>query len=132
MCSTINAHRLVAVLRFCGAAGGIFGVWMVLAALAALAEPTDRVTAFGPQANLMQAIGASDVRILNAGRGFVIVQGRTAGFVTRLYRAGAWVVFPGGLGACGASDPSARNQSRTDRMGARRNTRLWQSHTTPT
>ena len=106
MFSTIDAPRSFAVLRFCGAAGGILAIWMVIAGFAALAEPTYTVTVFGPQAVLAQAIRASDVQLLNAGRGFVIVRGRTSGFVRALYSAGAWGVLPGGIGECGAASLS--------------------------
>jgi hypothetical protein len=104
MFSTISARRLIAVLRFCGAAGGILVIWLVMAGLAAFAEPTSTVTVFGPQAVLAQAVKASDVQLLNAGRGFVIVRGRTNGFVRALYSAGAWGVLPGGIGECGAAN----------------------------
>jgi hypothetical protein len=106
MFSTISAHRTVAVLRFCGAAIGILSIWIVIAGFAALAEPTSTVTVFGPQAVLTQAVRTSDVQLLNAGRGFVIVRGRTGGFVRALYSAGAWGVLPGGIGECGAANLS--------------------------
>jgi len=108
MSSTIDRHRPFAVLRFCGAACGVLSIWMVVAGLAALTEPTSTVTVFGPQAQLMQAIRSSNVELLNAGRGFLIVRGRTAGFVRALYSAGAWAVLPGGIGACGSADLSGR------------------------
>jgi D-serine dehydratase len=104
MFSTIDASRLFALLRFGGAAGGILAIWTAIAGLAALAEPTSTVTIFGPQTALMQAIKTSDVQLLNAGRGFMIVQGRTSGFVGALYSAGAWAVLPGGIGACASAN----------------------------
>jgi hypothetical protein len=103
MFSTIDARRSFAVLRFCGAAGGILGLWMGVAGLAAFAEPTSTVTIFGPQAALIRAVSRSDVELLNAGHGFMIVRGHAAGFVKALYVAGVWTVLPGGIGACGAS-----------------------------
>jgi hypothetical protein len=112
MSSTIDRHRPFAVLRFCGAASGVLVIWMVVAGLAALTEPTSTVTVFGPQAKLIQAVQSSDVELLNAGRGFLIVHGRTAGFVRALYSAGAWAVFPGGIGACASADLSDRTRSR--------------------
>jgi hypothetical protein len=108
MSSTIDAPRLFAVLRFCGAAVGVLAIWMLVAGLAALAEPTSTVSAFGPQAKLLQAVTSSDVELVNAGRGFMVVRGRSAGFVRTLYSAGAWAVLPGGIGACGAANLSAR------------------------
>jgi hypothetical protein len=110
MSSTIDRHRPLAVLRFCGAACGVLLIWMVVAGLAALTEPTPTVTVFGPQAKLMQAIRSSDVELINAGPGFFIVRGRTAGFVKALYSTGAWVVFPGGIGACASAALSGRTR----------------------
>ena len=112
MSSTIDRQRPLAVLRFCGAACGVVVVWTVVAGLAALTEPTSTVTVFGPQAKLMQAIRSSDVDLLNAGPGFLMVRGRTAGFVGALYSAGAWAVLPGGIGACASADLSGRTRSR--------------------
>jgi hypothetical protein len=111
MSSTIEASRPLAVARFFGAAIGVLAIWLFIAGVAALAEPTSTVTAFGPQANLLQAINASDVELLNAGRGFMVVRGRTAGFVRALYTGGAWAVLPGGIGACSAADLSAKTSS---------------------
>jgi hypothetical protein len=92
---------------------------MVVAGLAALAEPTSTVTVFGPPAKLMQAIRSSDVELVNAGRGFLIVRGRTAGFVKSLYSAGAWAVLPGGIGGCGADlDPKVFSISRRTRTAS--------------
>jgi hypothetical protein len=112
MFSTIDARRSFTVLRFCGAAAGILGLWMVVAGLAAFAEPTSTVTIFGPQAALMRAASRSDVELLNAGRGFMIVRGHAAGFVRSLYVAGAWAVLPGGIGACGSSFYAGARVSR--------------------
>lgn len=109
MCSTIDAR---CVLRFSGAAAGILAIWAGIAGLAAFAEPTSTVTVFGPQSTLMQAIRSADVQILDAGQGFVIVRGRTSGFVGALYSGGAWAVLPGGIGACGEVKFSKRNQAR--------------------
>jgi hypothetical protein len=111
MSSIIDAPRPCAVLRFCGAAIGVLAIWMLVAGLAAFAEPTSTVTAFGPQATLLQAVNSSDIELLNAGRGFMVVRGRTAGFVRTLYAAGAWAVLPGGIGACGAANLSAPQTS---------------------
>jgi hypothetical protein len=111
MSSTIDAPCPFAVLRFCGAAIGVLAIWILVAGLAALAEPTSTVTAFGPQAKLLQAVNTSDVELLNAGRGFMVVRGRTDGFVRALYSAGAWAVLPGGIGACGAANLSAKTSS---------------------
>jgi hypothetical protein len=108
MSSTIDTRRWFAVLRFCGAAGFVLGVWLAIATLAAFAEPTATVTALGPRAKLLQAVKTSDVEFVNAGPGFIIVRGRTNGFVRALYAGGAWAVLPGGIGACGAADLSGR------------------------
>jgi len=113
MFSTIDAHRSFAVLRFCGAAMGILAIWMAIAGLGGLAEPTFTVTAFGPQGTLMRAISVADVQLLDAGRGFVVVRGGAAGFVRALYSAGAWAVLPSGIGACGAANLSARSLPTT-------------------
>jgi hypothetical protein len=111
MSSTIDEPRPFAVARFVGAVIGVLGIWMLIAGLAALAEPTSTVTAFGPQAKLLRAVNASDVELVNAGRGFMVLRGRTNGFVKALYAAGAWAVIPGGIGACGAANLSAKTSS---------------------
>jgi hypothetical protein len=111
MSSTIDASKALDVARFLGAAIGVLGIWMFVAGLAALAEPTSTVTAFGPQARLLRAVNAADVELVNAGRGFMVVRGRTNGFVKALYAAGAWAVIPGGIGACGAANLSAKTSS---------------------
>jgi hypothetical protein len=119
MSSIIDAPRPLAALRFCGAAGGVLVIWTVVAGLAALAEPTSTVTVFGPPAKLVQAIRISDVDLIDAGRGFLIVRGRTAGFVKTLYSAGAWAVLPGGIGGCGAAvDPKVLSMSRRTRTAS--------------
>jgi hypothetical protein len=41
----------------------------------------------------------------------MIVRGRSSGFVRALFAAGAWAVFPGGIGACGATG-LVRNPTR--------------------
>jgi hypothetical protein len=116
MFSTIDTRRLLLILRFCGTASGILVIWMFIAGLFALAEPTATVTVFGPQPTLLQAVGASDVELLDAGRGYVIVRGRTGGFVRALYSAGSWVVLPGRIGACGAADLPDSTPSRAGRV----------------
>jgi len=119
MSSIIDRRRPFAALRFCGAACGVLVIWTVVAGLAALAEPSSTVTVFGPQAKLMQAIRSSDVELVDAGRGFLIVRGRTAGFVKSLYSAGAWAVLPGGIGGCGADlDPKVFSISRRTRTAS--------------
>ena len=112
MSSTIDTRRWFSVLRFCGAACGVLVIWLVVAGFAALAEPAATVTIFGPQAKLTQAVADTDVQLINAGRGFMIVRGRNSGFVRALYAAGAWAVLPGGIGACGAGGLVARNPER--------------------
>jgi hypothetical protein len=115
MFSTIDPWRLFLILRFCGAAIGILAIWTFIAGLFALAEPTATVTLFGPQATLLQAVRTSDVEFLDAGRGYIIVRGRTPGFVRALYSAGSWVVLPGGIGACGAAGLPDRTPSPAGR-----------------
>jgi hypothetical protein len=115
MSSTIdtrNTRQWFAVLRFCGAACGVLVIWMVVAGFAALAEPADTVTIFGPEAKLTRAVAGTDVQLINAGRGFMIVRGRSSGFVRALYAAGAWAVLPGGIGACAAVGLVTRNPTR--------------------
>jgi hypothetical protein len=108
MSSTTDTRRWFAALRFCGAACGVLIIWMLVAGFAALAEPADTVTIFGPQAKLMQAVTGTDVQLINAGRGFMIVRGRSSGFVRALYAAGAWAVLPGGSGAAGLAPNPTR------------------------
>jgi hypothetical protein len=112
MSSTIDTRRWFPVLRFCGAACGVLLIWLLVAGFAALAEPADTVTIFGPQAELTRAVAGTDVQLINAGRGFMIVRGQSSGFVRALYAGGAWAVLPGGIGACGAAGLASRKPAR--------------------
>lgn len=73
--------------------GGL-GAWTLLA------EPSPNVMVFGPLSKIVGALDRSDMRIVDGGRGFLVVNGDKAGFVQALYRGGAWLVLPAPDGGC--------------------------------
>lgn len=88
---TILVYALVALVSWFGS----------LALVARLLEPTAAVIVIGPgsRADAASAIDA-DVDLLDASTAFVIVAGRSRGFVKQLYAGGAWLVLPIGSGGC--------------------------------
>lgn len=103
-----------AALRFVAAALGILAVWFAaLAVLTAALEPEETVIAFGPEPRLFAALAGSDALLVSTGRGFIRLRGQSAGFVARLYRAGALLVLPGSAFGCGGGLVDARSPART-------------------
>ncbi|CAN0395671.1 unnamed protein product, partial [Phaeothamnion confervicola] len=72
-----------------------------LTAAARLFEPTAAVLVIGPgrDAAIASAV-AADVDLLDTSFSFLMVSGRSPGFVKRLYASGAWLVLPLGSGGC--------------------------------
>jgi hypothetical protein len=88
-------------LRFVGLAFGVLAAWFALAALATLVlEPTRAVAVFAPASSSLPALVHANARILDAGAGFVVVQGEHKGFVRQLYAGGGWLVLPAMTGGC--------------------------------
>lgn len=82
----------------CGALASV--IWFGGLAVAARAfEPTDTVIVVAGSDSAALA-SAADVALLDASGAFVTVAGRSRGFVSRLYAAGAWLVLPVGSGGC--------------------------------
>lgn len=64
-------------------------------------EPTATVLVIGPgrDASIASAV-AADVDLLDTSLSFLMVSGRSRGFVKQLYASGAWLVLPLGSGGC--------------------------------
>ena len=94
-------------LRFLRLAVVVLLAWLSVLALAALIiEPTDRVLVIAPgQATALRAVMITDARIASASSLGVVAEGRTPGFVSRLYSSGAWLVLPTNAGGCRGSAP---------------------------
>ena len=64
-------------------------------------EPTDVVIVIAASRDAALASAkAADVAFLDVSDAFVVVAGRSEGFVSNLYAAGAWLVLPAGGGGC--------------------------------
>ena len=102
MSTTTERPRLVTrAARFAGGAVLVMAVWFAgLAATAVMVEPTRSVVVFGPHQTTLRAVTSGSTRLVDAGTGFVIANGRDRGFVRRLYAAGAWLVLPAVSGGC--------------------------------
>ena len=88
-------------VRFLGMALLVLAVWFSLAAVATLAlEPTRTVAVFAPPSSALSALVHADARLVDAGAGYILVQGQHAGFVRRLYAGGGWLVLPAMTGGC--------------------------------
>jgi hypothetical protein len=87
--------------RFLCATFVVLAAWSALAALATLAlEPTRTVAVFAPAPLSYAALAHANVRLVDAGNGFILVQGESKGFVRELYAGGGWVVLPAVTGGC--------------------------------
>jgi hypothetical protein len=78
--------------------------WFGSMAVAAYAFDPSSVVIFGPQGQTVAAITEADGSILRAGPGFMTARSDRAGFVQRLYHAGAWFVWPSLTDGCFAAD----------------------------
>lgn len=96
-------RRLVAYLRRAALLVIVVFCWLgLLLALTLVAEPTREVVIWSPgSGKLMRVIEQAPVSLIEIpGRG-VVVRGDEAGYVARLYGAGAWLVLPARRGVCG-------------------------------
>ncbi len=104
---TITERR--ATPAFLTAAPIALAVWFSgLAAITPLLEPTRDVLVFGPRSAIagLPSAGAS---LVDATSAWTRVRRAEAGFVGRLYGAGAWLVLPAFEGGCNRSrNPSPR------------------------
>jgi hypothetical protein len=77
-------------------------IWFAGLAFAARAfEPTDAVIVIAPSKRAaLAAVETADVAFLDVSDSFVMVAGRSKGFVKELYAAGAWLVLPATGGGC--------------------------------
>lgn len=105
--------RWISFTRFIGAGSGVLVLWFaVLAVVTVGFEPEETVIAIGPEASILQAFAGSDTLLVSNGRGFVRLRGRSAGFVSALYKHGAWLVLPGSAFGCGAALGTAPRNGR--------------------
>ena len=84
------------------AAGAIvLALWFAGITLATLLiEPTASVVVIGPRSVTVDAAAAGDAALLELYPGFARMRSDRAGFVRRLYAAGAWLVWPAIDGGC--------------------------------
>ena len=88
--------------QLAGSCALALGVWFGGLLVGALAfEPTAAVMVVAPGGRAVIASAESaDVDLLEASGALFTVSGRHAGFVRRLYSAGAWLVLPSMSGGC--------------------------------
>ncbi|MGZ5851220.1 MAG: hypothetical protein ACXWJH_01455 [Hyphomicrobium sp.] len=97
-----GAALLLRAGKLAAAAFAVVFAWFVaVGVLTYFTEISPTVIVFGPQATTMGAMSRSDTRVLEAGPGFIVVQGSGRGFVRKLYAEGAWLVMPSNLDGCG-------------------------------
>jgi hypothetical protein len=87
----------------------VFLAWAASAVAASFLQPPGRpvaVVAAGGVNGALAAVMAADGAILQVRGDTVIAISDDAGFVARLYRAGALLVIPGMPGGCGFTLPS--------------------------
>ena len=85
-------------LRFFGAAVFVVLTWFAgLALVTLLVEPMHGAVAFNSGVVTMTRESS---RLVDVGKGYVIVRGERAGFVRDLYAEGAWLVLPTTAGGC--------------------------------
>ncbi len=77
----------------CGAACALT-VWFFGMAAAALVVEPQSVIVFAPQRDAIAIAASADGLILTSGRRFVVARAQGRHFVQRLYRNGAWLVWP--------------------------------------
>lgn len=82
-------------------------LWFVgITLVTVLIEPTASVVVVGPRSMSIDAAAASDADLLEIYPGFARMRSTRAGFVRRLYAAGAWLVWPAIDGGCVSPAPS--------------------------
>jgi hypothetical protein len=88
-------------MRLLCAALVALAAWVSLTALATVAlEPTRTVAVFAPASASFSALVQADARLVDAGNGFILVQGEHRGFVRELYAGGGWLVLPAPTSGC--------------------------------
>ncbi len=85
------------------------GVWFGGMALAAYLIDPAAVIVFAPSRTAVAAIAASDGALITSGSGFATATSDRAGFVRRLYRRGAWLVWPSLQRGCFATGRFTRS-----------------------
>lgn len=82
-------------MQFAKGATIVLAAWaLLLAAITAVAEPTQMVIVVGPKDRSMAALAGSDTRLVDSGAGYIVVSGTERGFVRALYAGGALLVLP--------------------------------------
>jgi hypothetical protein len=95
--------------RILATVAAVLATWFAgLAAVAVLAEPTPTVIVFAPRQAAMASVVATGSDVLDIGRFFLLVRSERAGFVRRLYGAGAWLVLPMPEEGCLGPGPTLR------------------------
>lgn len=72
----------------------LFAWFSGLALLTLIIEPTAAVIVLGPGKRAVEAASIADMQLLDAHRAFIHARSDQPGFVRKLYRAGAWLVWP--------------------------------------
>lgn len=88
-------------LRLLRHGGAALALWLAaIILLTAFLEPVRTVAVFGSEHRVLAALAGTDVRIISAGRGYLVVRGDEKGFVRRLYAQGALLVLPSRPSGC--------------------------------
>jgi hypothetical protein len=74
--------------------------FLALALLTVALEPSPTVAVFGPVRRVAAALDGTEMRIVGAGTGYLIVRGSSPGFVRTLYEHGAWLILPSDITGC--------------------------------
>ena len=100
--TTDGREERLGLRRLAGYCALVLGLWFGGLVVGTLTfEPTMSVMVLAPGGRAVIASAtASDVDLLDASGSFFTVAGRNAGFVRRLYGAGAWLVLPATGGGC--------------------------------
>jgi hypothetical protein len=108
MSTTTDVRTTSSALLFATAVATLAAWFLGVAALTVLAQPTSRVIVIAPGAG--QALGIvamADGRIISSMRhGAIAEPSEQSGFVSRLYRSGAWLVLPATGGSCRGMRPN--------------------------
>src|SRR6476620_2728407 len=73
-------------VRFLGMALLVLAVWFSVVAVSSKdKEPTRTVAVFAPPASALSALVHANARLVDAGAGYILVQGEHTGFVRQLY-----------------------------------------------
>ena len=90
------------IRRWLAAAFAAMAFWLLgMTVLTAIAEPSRTVVVVAPDPQaVMRAVAGADVAMLDDTGSFLIVSGRSPGFVFQLYHAGAWLVLPARATGC--------------------------------